>query len=283
AVLVLLLRIPFYFFPYETQMTIIRASVPRSTNPLMWLWLRIHWSFVKLIMYHMILYIPIIWLYLRSRKKKFDASKANGSGVIQKRWYNILFVLYIGYVMGYVFYYLLLLTGNYTLFYDYSISLAMAVFVFVVGFLGYQQPKIFSGEILQQVFLPSKYQNSTMTAQAADSLLQKLLEYMELEKPYRNNELRLTMLAEALDVPSYHLSQAINQKLGQSFAHFINTYRLKDVQGMLHNPEYADVPILQIAYEAGFNNRTTFYKAFKEHFGVLPTEYKQQANSNGKS
>lgn len=283
AVLVLLLRIPFYFFSYETQMTIVRASVPRSTDPFMWFWLRIHWSFAKFIMYHMILYIPIIWVYLRSRKKKHDVSKLNGSGLIQKRWYNTLFLLYIGYVMGYVLYYLLLITGNYALLYDYSISLAMTVFVFVVGFLGYQQPKIFTGEMLQQVFLSSKYQSSTMTAQAADSLLQKLLDHMEAHKPHRNNELRLTTLAEALDVPSYHLSQTINQKLDQSFAHFINHYRLKDVQIMLSDPDYDDLPILQIAYEAGFNNRTTFYKAFKKHFGVLPTEYRQLANGKEKS
>lgn len=280
AALVFLHRLVFYFLPFDMQVAIAKSGVPRFVDPILWLWLRAHWAFMRWITYHMLLYIPIIWIYIKFKNKRIGVENFNGSVVLQKRWHYTLFILYVGFVMGHVIYHLMLITGNYTLFYDFSISLAITIFVFVVGFLGYYQPKIFSGKILQQVFLPSKYQSSTLTPQAVDSILRKLLDYMDAEKPYQNNELRLTSLADQIGIPHYQLSQVINQKVGKSYADFINSYRLRAVEKMLADPAYQEVPVMQIAYEAGFNNRTTFYKLFKDQFGMSPVEYRQQAATN---
>ena len=74
----------------------------------------------------------------------------------------------------------------------------MTAFIYVVGYLGYRQPSIFAGELWPRAFLAPRYQNSTLTPSASRSLLGRVLEYVEEEKPYLDNELRLSGLADQL-------------------------------------------------------------------------------------
>ena len=232
--------------------------------------IRLVWFYFRyLVLTHLSIYAFLIWRFVQ-KKKKLDSLS-----VQQKRWYNTLLGLYLGYVISFYIYYLLIGTPYFSLFYDYSISLAMTVFIYTVGYLGYHQPEIFAGQKLQQVFLPPKYKSSSLTKLAAQSLLQKLLQLMEKERVYQNNELRLSILAEQLNTTPHHLSQVINESLGKSFSEFINEYRVKEAQQMLSDPENRQTYIIDIAYAAGFNNKTSFNKAFKEATGMSPSVFRK--------
>lgn len=225
---------------------------------------------------HLTVYAAVAQWYLQKKRHETESTESSALQAIRQRWNRTLLLLYGGFILGYLLYYILVRTPWFTLFYDYSISLAMTIFIYGVGYLGFRQPEIFSGEALQQIFLPAKYQNSSLTPTAARSLLKRLLKYMDEAQPYLDNELRLNTLAESMGVSTHHLSQVINEQIGKSFSNFINDYRVETAKTMLANPENKNKTVLDIAYTAGFNNKTSFNKIFKTHTGLSPAEFRNQ-------
>ena len=117
-------------------------------------------------------------------------------------------------------------------------------------------------------------------ADADESLLARLRALMEEERIYRREGFGVAALVAALDVPEYRLRRLINQRLGhRNFPSFVNGYRLAEVTAALADPAQADVPVLTIALDSGFQSIGPFNRAFKAHTGLTPTEYRKQAES----
>ena len=113
-----------------------------------------------------------------------------------------------------------------------------------------------------------------------DALLARLRQLMEEEKVYRQEGFGVAALVAALNVPEYRLRRLINQRLGhRNFSSFVNGYRLAEATVALADPAQADVPILTIALDAGFQSIGPFNRAFKAHTGMTPTAYRKQADS----
>jgi AraC-like DNA-binding protein len=113
-----------------------------------------------------------------------------------------------------------------------------------------------------------------------DALLARLLKLMQEEKVYRQEGFGLGALVAALEVPEYRLRRLIHERLGhRNFSSFVNGYRLAEVTAALDDPGQADVAILTIALDAGFQSIGPFNRAFKAHTGMTPTAYRKQAES----
>ena len=117
-----------------------------------------------------------------------------------------------------------------------------------------------------------KYQRSSLDKALAEKLYQSILTFMETEKPFLNNELSLSSLAESLGLTSHYLSQVINQITNKNFFEFINGYRVQFAKELLLN---SNDTVLKIAMDSGFNSKTTFYNAFKKDSLISPSEYRQ--------
>jgi AraC-like DNA-binding protein len=101
---------------------------------------------------------------------------------------------------------------------------------------------------------------------------------MEDDKIYREEGFGIAALAARLDIPEYRLRRLINQRLGhRNFTAFVNTYRLAETIAALADPGQADVPILTIALDAGFQSLGPFNRAFKAQVGTTPSEFRRQA------
>ena len=275
ALLILANRLPYYLTSPALKAA-FRAGDQAAAGP-------IHWPIVPMFpvqdyifIFHLLAYAALIFWYLRRSGFWRPAGLDDDKAIIRRNWSRILLWLYIGFVLGNVSYYALIRTPFFSIEWDYGISLAMTVFIYVVGYLGYRQPEAFAGELWPQAFLAPKYQNSSLTPSASRSLLDRVREYVEQEKPYLDNELRLSGLADQLDVSIHHLSQVINEQLGKSFSDFINEYRVEEAKRLLANPRYKERYVISIAYEAGFNNKTSFNKAFKAHTGLSPSQYRKK-------
>lgn len=120
-----------------------------------------------------------------------------------------------------------------------------------------------------------KYENSRLQANQKDQYLEKLKTFMESEKFYQSPELTLAQLSEKVKIPSHYLSQVINEKLNCNFLDFVNSYRVEDAKEKLVDPKFAHYTILSVAYEAGFNSKSTFYAAFKKGTGMTPSKYRK--------
>jgi AraC-like DNA-binding protein len=108
-------------------------------------------------------------------------------------------------------------------------------------------------------------------------LSEALLELMEHQKLYRRDGLSIAVLAARLGVPEYRLRRLINRRLGhRNFSSFVNGYRLAEARAALADPVQAEVSILTIALDAGFQSLAPFNRAFKVTAGMTPSEYRRQ-------
>jgi AraC-like DNA-binding protein len=120
-----------------------------------------------------------------------------------------------------------------------------------------------------------KYEKSALTPERSDAFLKRLLDLMEAEKPYTDGGLTLPRLAARLSVSTHHLSQVINERLGQSFNDFPNSYRVEEAKRRLADPSAEHFSLLAIAEEVGFNSKSSFNAAFKKPTGMTPSEFRQ--------
>lgn len=162
-----------------------------------------------------------------------------------------------------------------------------ATLIYAIGYMGLMQPLIFSpasDNIPVTPVLPDneesgnvreKYYKSTLTDQQAEDSLAKLLELMETQQLYLNGELKLSDVAEALGISTNNLSQIINDKLNKNFYDFVNAYRVEAARKLLADPEKDNLTLLAIAFDAGFNSKSTFNSVFKKHCQLTPSEYKK--------
>lgn len=118
-----------------------------------------------------------------------------------------------------------------------------------------------------------KYENSGLRSKEAKELAVELKRLMKEEMLYRQHDLTLQLLAEKLDCPPKHLSQVLNERLCENFYEFINRYRVGEVKQQLAKNGSTKLPIIDIALNAGFNNKPAFYNAFRKNTGMTPTEY----------
>jgi AraC-like DNA-binding protein len=113
---------------------------------------------------------------------------------------------------------------------------------------------------------------------AADrASLHRLQHLMTTERTYRQEGLTIGLLAARLGMQEYRLRTLINDGLGhRNFNAFLNRYRLDEAKAALADRSQAEVPVLTIALDAGFQSLAPFNRAFKADTGLTPTEFRRQ-------
>jgi len=171
--------------------------------------------------------------------------------------------------------------------YPFSLYSAFAVvvllFVNLLGFRGIKYNNLFN-----QIVIPynevqteepiinedNSYANYGLKQDDATHLSEKLTHYMQNEKPYLTMALTLKDLASALDTYPHYITQVLNTVFNQNFYDFINNYRIEEVKERLKDSRYKNLTVLAIAYDCGFNSKSTFNRIFKQKTGFTPTQYR---------
>jgi AraC-like DNA-binding protein len=118
------------------------------------------------------------------------------------------------------------------------------------------------------------------TSAADQKLVDALLRLMADERIYRHENLTIGTLATKLGLPEYRLRRLINQRLGyRNFNTFLNNHRIEEAKAALADPTQAEVPVITIALDAGFQSLGPFNRAFKATTGVTPSEYRRLRTS----
>lgn len=154
-----------------------------------------------------------------------------------------------------------------------------------IVFFSLRQSLVFNQHVLMENSVADKEEIRTDAQKRNQSteISQKLLAFMETSRPYLDEELSLQKLSLLMDVSTHRLSEIINQDLDTNFYRFINSYRVEEVKKKLKNPEYDKYSILGIAFESGFNSKSTFNKIFKEETGMTPSEFKKSESAGKES
>ena len=226
-----------------------------------------HW----LIAIHMILYSILILRLIYSNKKN-DTEYTK----VRYNWARVLITLYSLFITSYISYYILVNFSFFNSEWDYMISIMMSISIYTIGYFIFKQPEVFNGELFTHLFLPLKNKNESFETSMLNEFYENLTNYMEQKKPYIDNELRLVNLADQLGFSTHLLSKIINKKYGKNFNSFVNDYRLKEAEKLLITSE--KLSIKDIYFDVGFNNKNSFYKAFKLKNNCTPSQFKSQKN-----
>ena len=98
------------------------------------------------------------------------------------------------------------------------------------------------------------------------------------EKKFNDSKISLDSLSRDLNVNRVYLSQAINRNTNKNFNTYINELRIKEAIRILSDKSSQKLSIDGIAFDAGFNDRKTFYRVFKKTTGLSPSDFKNSLN-----
>ncbi len=119
----------------------------------------------------------------------------------------------------------------------------------------------------------SKKPTRTITDDQMAKRKTQLEQFMRTQRPYLDADLTLVSLAQKIGVSREELSDTINQGFHNRFNDFINSYRVVETKRLIHDGKHKTHSLLGLAYEAGFNSKATFNRAFKKAESQSPSEY----------
>jgi len=119
-----------------------------------------------------------------------------------------------------------------------------------------------------------RYLKSALDEKMMDEYEAKLTKYMLQSKVYLDTELSLDDLAHKIKIPKHHITQLLNDRVHKNFYSFINEYRIEEAMKKLRDPD-VDVNMLSLAFDCGFNSKSSFNSYFKKITGVTPSAYRK--------
>lgn len=157
---------------------------------------------------------------------------------------------------------------------DFYVFLTVTFFVFVIGFFGIKQVAVYPQKPLEaEKKEKGKYLKSGLKKDLSEELYTKLKQLMEIKKPFTKNDLLINDLASEFNVHPNYLSQVINEKEGRNFYEFVNHYRLEEFKRLIAIPKNQQLTLLSLAFECGFNSKSSFNRYFKKSTGQTPSQY----------
>lgn len=118
------------------------------------------------------------------------------------------------------------------------------------------------------------YKKSGLSEETAVLNLTKLNTLMNSEKPYLDSNLKLSDLANLMEITQHNLSEILNTQLEQTFYDYVNTYRINEVKELIKNDPGKEKSLISIAFEAGFSSKSSFNTTFKRIEGITPSEFR---------
>jgi len=256
-------------------------------------------NFIRIILLQVSGFVYVVWcLFLLRKHKKHINQEFSYEEKINLNWlrYFIYSVAAIWIVI--------VVTHK-----DYYIFLGAVVFIVFLGYFGIQQVGIFTpahpvgltqsndwgiGDNAQAGMnkdrlaqesktdaltatqgggAKKKYANSGVTPAIAIEIHQRLVHFMENEKLFTEPDLSLSMLSDKIQVHPNYLSQVINEKEGKTFFEYINELRVAEFQRLIAIPSNQQYTIISLAYDCGFNSKSSFNRNFRKVVGVSPSSY----------
>lgn len=218
-------------------------------------------------------------LRIITRYKDYVSNTSSSIDKTFHRWllffvFAMAFPIFLTIYVGFVEYdkslrFLFFLIGYLAFFLSIDIAILLKPQLFQI--FPYQTPQPDSKEMKKE-----KYERSNLEESKKDKYLEKLQNHLQTKHLYRESELSLGDLSAEINIPSHYISQVINERLGTNFLDLINQYRVEDAKVQLSDPEKEHFTIISIAFDSGFNSRSTFYTAFKKHTGMTPSQYKKK-------
>jgi len=154
----------------------------------------------------------------------------------------------------------------------FIVYLLIVIVIYWISYQAIKSPEIFKLDRIE-LYKGLEEDKRMQGTEELEKLNQKMISYIETEKPYLHPELSLQELANMLSLSRHQLSRLINNKHQKNFYEFINYYRTEEVKTLMTKPENMNLKIMSLAYDAGFNSKASFNRIFKQFTDMTPSQY----------
>lgn len=113
---------------------------------------------------------------------------------------------------------------------------------------------------------------SSEESQTSARVNQVFERFIELVTEHHNQERGMAFYADKLCLTPKYLSKLVKLSSGRSAPDWIDSFVILEAKNLL---KYSDKPIKEIVYLLNFPNQSVFYKFFKAHTGMTPSEYRK--------
>ncbi|WP_163265940.1 helix-turn-helix transcriptional regulator [Dysgonomonas sp. 216] len=113
-----------------------------------------------------------------------------------------------------------------------------------------------------------------LTKHSDRQLLEALQQLMDKNRQYTDNKLSRKDVQERLNISEKNLRMLILEHYGQTYSAYISYKRVRHARELLSDTNNTET-VERIGYESGFGSRSTFYRQFREYYGLTPDEYRR--------
>lgn len=151
-------------------------------------------------------------------------------------------------------------------------EISMGFAVIVLAFGGIRQ-----GNIDEINFVPL---SAKAEQEKVDPLLiDQITTQMQTQKLYLLPTLTLQEFSKKIDLPARTISIHLNQGINSSFVDFVNQYRVEEIKRRIDQGDLHKFTLLAIAYDSGFNSKSTFNRVFRKITGINPSQYQNKGQN----
>ena len=124
----------------------------------------------------------------------------------------------------------------------------------------------------KEIDVPSEKEIAQLALIAA-----KIKTKMQQELLFKNQELTLGLLSEAIETKPYLVSKTLTTIFNKKFNDYINALRFNELKILLSKPENKKFTLLSLAFEAGFNSKASFNRTVTKLTGKSPKHLKKES------
>ncbi|MDZ7897970.1 MAG: helix-turn-helix domain-containing protein [Arcicella sp.] len=258
-----------HFIPVVFQAGLYLFLTTKNYDFKNWYWMNVHQFITYKIEFDGTFISMLIYLVLSIQMLKnyqiYVVNNFSETSKIRLNWLKIILIILVVLCVQWLIEIILRDFFNLYFNYDYSVQI-LGIMALTLAIGGIRQANLsevnFEEEIAQKSHI-----------QVDNQVLQQIKLGMDSRKLYLNPTLTLAEFARELKLNPKTISQQINTGLGKSFNDFVNEYRVEEVKLRLNSPDLERLTILGIAYESGFNSKTTFNRIFKDFTGLAPRDF----------
>jgi len=257
--LMLLLNLPFYFLSGAEKLANVKAFMEEIP------------SYRSFMFYFSLSFFGYIGIYIFWSIQKLNHLRKHVKNHGLANWFRTMLIGYSAFLLLHLLYFVVqpLWQLNWAFINQISL-LAMTFIIQAIAF------KLFDQSTLMNAKTPDL--SNLKKRKAKEELILKALDE---DKIYLDDTLTLQKFAKAIALPFAEVTELVNQKFNCSFKKLISQYRLNEAKHRIEKNNDPKVKLIDIAFQVGFTNKVSFYRAFKEFEGVSPSEYLEKIKKTG--
>jgi len=218
-----------------------------------------------------ILYVTLSVLAVKNYKKQISERYSNTEKI------NLNWVYYL--ITGIALIWIAVIIRNDILIFSFVDIFIMLAAYFGISRVGILELKAVNYKITEPEKLIDdhpvtvKYEKTFAGEDTLQQIYEQLSYQMTYKKLYKDPELDLNQVAALLNIHPNTLSQTINYMENKNFYDYINRQRIEEFKRIAVLPENQKFTILSLAFESGFNSKTSFNRNFKKYMNCAPREF----------